>query len=116
MAALIIALGMLVDNGIVMSENIMVQMEKGKSATQAALDSAAELRVALLTASLFKVVTITLLCSWIISLTVIPMFCVYFLKVTPRQEDFSSGFYALYRRLLTQLLDHRLQWAWQLST
>jgi multidrug efflux pump subunit AcrB len=131
LAALIIALGMLVDNGIVMSENIMVQMEKGKSAPQAALDSAAELRIPLLTASLttaaaflpiflaesnvgeftaslFKVVTITLLCSWVISLTVIPMFCVYLLKVTSKQESFSGRFYTLYRRLLTKLLDHRL--------
>jgi multidrug efflux pump subunit AcrB len=131
LAALIIALGMLVDNGIVMSENILVQMEKGKSALQAALDSSAELRVPLLTASLttaaaflpiylaesnvgeftaslFKVVTITLLCSWIISLTVIPMLCVYILKVASKQENFSGRFYTFYQGLLSSLLAHRL--------
>lgn len=104
LAALIISLGMLVDNGIVMSESILVQMEKGKKAFNAAIDSAAELKTPLLvsslttaaaflpiflaesatgeyTASLFKVVTITLLCSWAISMTIIPMLCVYFLKV-----------------------------------
>ena len=86
LAALIIALGMLVDNGIVMSESVMVQMEQGKSAVDAAIDSSVELRTPLLTASLttaaaflpiylaessvgeftaslFKVVTITLLSS-----------------------------------------------------
>ncbi|TMP76980.1 hypothetical protein CWC05_21015, partial [Pseudoalteromonas ruthenica] len=52
LAALIIALGMLVDNGIVMSENIMVQMEKGKKAIDAAVDSANELKVPLLVSSL----------------------------------------------------------------
>ncbi len=130
LAALIIALGMLVDNGIVMSESIMVQMEKGKSAIQAAVDSASELKIPLLTASLttsaaflpiflaesevgeftaslFKVVTITLLCSWLVSLTVIPLFCVQFLKVTPKEDDYSGNFYSFYRKLLNTLLRHR---------
>ena len=104
LAALIIALGMLVDNGIVMSENIMVRMENGQSSFEAALSSSAELRTPLLTASLttaaaflpiylaessvgeftaslFKVVTITLLSSWVVSLTIIPLLCVLFLRV-----------------------------------
>lgn len=130
LAALIIALGMLVDNGIVMSENIMVQMEQGKKAIDAAIDSAMELKVPLLTASLttaaaflpiylaesnvgeftaslFKVVTITLLCSWVISLTVIPMLCVYFIKVNPRTESFSNGFYSSYKNALIFMLKHK---------
>ncbi len=40
LAALIISLGMLIDNAIVMSESIMVQMGEGKPAVQAAIDSA----------------------------------------------------------------------------
>lgn len=130
LAALIIALGMLVDNGIVMSENIMVQMEKGKKALDAAIDSAAELRIPLLTASLttaaaflpiylaesnvgeftaplFKVVTITLLCSWIISLTIIPMLCVYCLKVKPNEETYNNIFYSIYKRILLVMLRHK---------
>ena len=51
-AALIIALGLLVDNAIVMSESIMVQMAAGKRAIEAAVDSVAELRIPLLTSSL----------------------------------------------------------------
>ena len=130
LAALIIALGMLVDNGIVMSENIMVQMESGKKPMQAATDSASELKLSLLvsslttaaaflpiflaesatgefTASLFKVVTITLLCSWVISMTIIPMLCVYFLKVSPQPETSQKGLYAKYRAVLTWLLNYR---------
>ncbi|WP_020683795.1 efflux RND transporter permease subunit [Marinobacterium rhizophilum] len=131
LAALIIALGMLVDNGIVMSEGIMVQMEQGKRALDAAVDSAAELQVPLLTASLttaaaflpiylaesnvgeftaslFKVVTITLLSSWVISLTIIPMLCVYCMKVPPKVETFDSALYRRYRQGLLWMLKHRL--------
>lgn len=131
LAALIIALGMLVDNGIVMSENIMVQMAAGTQPTEAAIKSARELRFPLLTASLttaaaflpiylaesatgeftaslFKVVTITLLCSWILSLTVIPMLCAYFLKVKQQETTFTGLFYNVYRQVLHTLL--RFRW------
>ncbi len=130
LAALIIALGMLVDNGIVMSENIMVQMGEGKKPIDAAVDSAAELKVPLLvsslttaaaflpiflaesatgeyTASLFKVVTITLLCSWLIAMTIIPILCIHFMKVVPVKEDKEAGYLVKYRSILTTLLNNR---------
>ncbi len=132
LASLIIALGMLVDNAIVMTESIMVQMSEGKSVKDAAIDSASELRVPLLisslttaaaflpiflaesgvgeyTAPLFKVVTITLLCSWVLSITMIPLFCVLFLKVKQKQneESFNSRFYRFYRGFLIKMLKHR---------
>jgi multidrug efflux pump subunit AcrB len=133
LAALIIALGMLVDNAIVMSESILVSMAEGKAALEAAVESATELRIPLLTSSLttaaaflpiylaesavgeytaplFQVVTITLLCSWALSLTLIPLLCVVFLKVQPSamEEEYDSRFYRLYRRFLLVLLRHRL--------
>ncbi len=52
LAALVIALGMLVDNAIVMSESMMVKMELGQSATEAAVSSCRELSVPLLVSSL----------------------------------------------------------------
>ncbi|MEM8961484.1 MAG: efflux RND transporter permease subunit [Acidobacteriota bacterium] len=132
LAALIIALGLLVDNAIVMSESILVQMQEGKPARQAAIDSASELRGPLLvsslttaaaflpiflaessvgeyTAPLFKVVSITLLCSWALSLTVIPLLCVLFLRVkqTSSEESFDGRFYKMYRGLLIFGLRHR---------
>jgi len=130
-ASLIIALGMLVDNAIVMSESIMVAMAGGKKAARAAIDAATELKIPLLTSSLttsaaflpiylaesavgeytaplFKVVTITLLCSWVLSLTMIPMFCASFLRVDGQQEGgYSSRFYSTYRRILTFCLKRR---------
>ena len=39
LAGLIIALGMLVDNAVVMSENIMVLMQEGRSRMEACLES-----------------------------------------------------------------------------
>jgi multidrug efflux pump subunit AcrB len=131
LAALIIALGMLVDNGIVMSESIMVQMEKGAKAIDAAIAAANELKVPLLiaslttaaaflpiylaesnvgefTASLFKVVTITLLCSWVISLTIIPLLCVKFLKISPVQQNFDSKSYTGYRIVLEKMLNNKV--------
>ena len=132
LASLIIALGMLVDNAIVMSESIMVQMASGKGRVEAAVDSARELRTPLLSSSLttsaaflpiflaesmvgeycsslFTVTTLTLLCSWILALTMIPMLCARFMKVktTTGEGGFDSGFYGLYRRFLLLLLRRR---------
>ena len=133
LASLMIALGMLVDNAIVMTESIMVQMEEGKPAVDAAVDSATELRVPLLisslttiaaflpiylaesdtgeyTAPLFKVVSITLLSSWILSLTMIPMLSVKFLRVSRRrsEDSYQSAFFRAYRRFLLFGLQNRV--------
>jgi len=131
LAALIIALGMLVDNGIVMSESILVRMSNGETATQASIASALELKTPLLvsslttsaaflpiflaesamgefTASLFKVVTITLMCSWLLSLTLIPILCVLFMRVKQAENHGSSNFSQLYRQLLAKLI--RFRW------
>ncbi len=129
LASLIIALGMLVDNAIVMSESIMVRSEQGESVKSAAYNSAKELRIPLLvsslttsaaflpiflaesqvgeyTAPLFKVVTITLLISWLLALTLIPLLCVFFLKVksSKGEQGFNGGMYAVYRKVLLLLV------------
>ena len=130
-ASLIIALGMLVDNAIVISESIMVQMRAGKKALEAAVDSAGELRIPLLISSLttaaaflpiylaesevgeycaplFKVVTITLLSSWLLAMTMTPLFCVRFLKVKSKPDAYDSRFYRAYRGMVVGFLQHRL--------
>jgi len=135
LAALIIALGMLVDNGIVMSESILVQMEKGVSAKSAAINSASELRVPLLisslttaaaflpiylaestmgeyTGSLFIVVTLTLLSSWVLSITVIPLLCTLLLKVKSKankETQSPTSLYQYYELILRQFLSHRIK-------
>lgn len=131
LASLIIALGMLVDNAIVMSESILVQMQAGKKAIEAAISSAKELRIALLISSLttsaaflpfylaesgtgeyvgalFVVVTITLLSSWVIALTMIPLFCTIFIRITNKKEEGTQPRISdWYRSTLTALLKHK---------
>lgn len=104
LAALIMALGMMVDNAIVVAESVMVKMEAGMKARQAAIDSCSELFTPLLISTLttsaaflafylaestmgdivgpiFVVISMALLSSWLIALTVITLFCYLFLKV-----------------------------------
>ncbi|UCF46774.1 MAG: efflux RND transporter permease subunit [Myxococcales bacterium] len=127
LAGLIIALGLLVDNAIVVSESIMVRMAEGQKGFDAAIGATNELRVPLLIASLttaaaflpirlaesavgeytgvlFSVVAITLLISWMLALTMIPMLCVRFLKPKPVEEPFDSRFFRFYRRIILSIL------------
>jgi multidrug efflux pump len=125
LAALIIALGMLVDNGVVMAESTLVYMSAGYDSKEAAIRSANELRIPLLTSSLttsaaflpiflaksavgeytaalFIVVTIALLSSWVLSLTMTPMLCALLLRPSKRTEppNLQSRFYRSYRGFL----------------
>ncbi len=109
LAALIMALGMMVDNAIVVSESIMVKMDQGVEAKKAAIDSCTELFTPLLISTLttsaaflafylaesimgdivgpiFVVISLALLSSWIVALTVITMFCYMFLKIDKKGE------------------------------
>ena len=109
LAALIMALGMLVDNAIVVSESIMVKMENGVAAKQAAIDSSKELMIPLLVSSLttsaaflafflaedtmgemmgplFSVITLALLSSWLLAMTLVSMLAVIFIKVKQQKE------------------------------
>ncbi len=114
LAALIMALGMMVDNGIVVAESVIVKLENGADVKKAAIDSCSELFTPLLISTLttsaaflsfymaesvmgdimgpiFVVITIALLSSWIIALSIITLFCVFFLKVK-KQKDGKASF------------------------
>ncbi len=113
LAALIMALGMMVDNAIVVAETIMVKLEQGVPKKQAAIEACSELFTPLLISTLttsaaflsfylaestmgdivgpiFVVISLALLSSWIIALTVITLFCYLFLKMTPKAEQKES--------------------------
>lgn len=110
LAALIMALGMMVDNAIVVAESIMVKMEEGVEAKKAAIDSCSELFTPLLISTLttsaaflafymaestmgdivgpiFVVISLALLSSWLIALTIITLFSYLFLKVKKKGES-----------------------------
>ena len=130
LASLILALGMLVDNAIVVSESIIVKLEKGDSNKEAAISTAKELAIPLLTSSLttsaaffsfflaksvmgelmgniFLVVTYALLTSWFVSLTLIPLLCVFFLKIKSSNDKEEGGFNKIqeyYRKIILKVI------------
>ncbi|EAQ07220.1 transporter, AcrB/AcrD/AcrF family [Yoonia vestfoldensis SKA53] len=96
LGALIIAMGMLVDNAIVVAEGMQIAMQRGKSSRDAAEDVARKTQIPLLGAtvigimafagiglspdatgeflfSLFAVIGISLLLSWILAITATPL-------------------------------------------
>ncbi|MEM9552869.1 MAG: efflux RND transporter permease subunit [Acidobacteriota bacterium] len=131
LAALIISLGLLVDNAIVVVEATIVRRQNGEAPIEAAIGAAGEMMVPLIisslttaaaftpialaesavgefTASIFYVVTIALLLSWTLAMTFIPMLTP-FIKVEPKEtsEDgakFDTAFYRGYRRLLATVI------------
>jgi multidrug efflux pump subunit AcrB len=138
LTALIIALGLLVDNAIVIVESILVKREKGVDAVTAAIEAGAELKTPLLISSLttaaafmpialaqsavgeytsdiFYVVAIALLSSWLLAMTFVPMVTTVVLKVEPREqtsgEEFGGRWYAFYRNLLWLSLRCRFRFA-----
>ncbi len=132
LAALIMALGMLVDNAIVVSEAIVVKMEKGTDAKEAAIESARELAVPLLVSSLttsaaflsfflaasimgemvgplFSVISIALLSSWLLSLTMVALLAVFFIRVKQQasqseKSTFIDRLNSQYKELLLKAL------------
>ncbi|MDD2420291.1 MAG: efflux RND transporter permease subunit [Bacteroidales bacterium] len=136
LAALIISLGLLVDNGIVVSESILVKIKEGMGAFDAAVTSGRELLVPLLISSLttsaaflpfalaatpmgeissqlFWVVSATLLGSWVLSFTLIPMLAVYVAKTGEGKkskwslalDNYIKRFNLWYNKLLLFLLE-----------
>ena len=144
LGAFIIALGMLVDNAIVVTEAVLIAAEKGESRTKAAIDVVKQSQWPLLGAtviailsfapigasqdstgeycgSLFKVLMISLLLSWVFAITVTPLLASKFLakkaksegggKGEEKADPYSGGFYRVYRGFLEFCIVHRyLTW------
>lgn len=111
LATLVIALGLLVDNAIVVAEDFKVRLAQGHSRDTALEQTGRELAMPLLsstlttilvflplmlaehvsgeyTRSISIVIALSLLTSWLLSLTVVPIWCHRFMK---RPEDNPSG-------------------------
>jgi multidrug efflux pump subunit AcrB len=133
LGALIIALGMLVDNAIVVTDGILVRLQRGEDRRQAAIDVVQATQWPLLggtavgilafsaiglsptdmgeyAGSLFWVILYSMLLSWVLAVTITPLLCVVLLKVKLAAEADGTRQPVLdrYRALLRTLLRHRL--------
>ncbi len=134
LGALIIALGMLVDNAIVVVEGILINMRKGMDRIEAAARIVRQTMWPLLGAtfvailafaaigvsqdstgefcrSLFQVILFSLLMSWVLAITVTPLFGAMFIKVKEGEGDvdpYGGAFSRSYKSFLTFCL--RFRW------
>ena len=132
LAALIISLGLLVDNAIVISESIIVKMDEGQTPLQASSNAVKELHISLLTSSLttaaaflpiylaesaasdytsslFEVVFITLMSSWFLGLTIVPLLSYKFLKVRQQPKfTYNNLVCNVFKSLLVKSLKYRV--------
>ncbi len=134
LGGLIIALGMLVDNAIVVTEGVIIGIRKGLSKLDAAKQIVKQAQWPLLGAtfvaiiafapigfsqdatgefagSLFKVLCISLMISWVTAITVTPLFCHLLFKNGTSHTDESNLYkgvlFQFYHRLLSIALNHR---------
>ncbi|HIF30329.1 MAG TPA: efflux RND transporter permease subunit [Planctomycetes bacterium] len=135
LGALIIALGMLVDNAIVVTEGMLIRIQKGEEPVETAKSVVSQNIMPLLGAtviavlafgaiglsqdntgefcrSLFTVLLISLLLSWVTAITITPLFCVMFLKAddsAAETDPYAGRVFQLYRGLLLRCI--RFRWA-----
>ncbi len=134
LAALIIALGLLVDNAIVIVESILVKREAGMGSVEAAVESGRELITPLLvsslttaaafmpialaesavgeyTADIFWVVTIALLSSWFLAMTLLPLLSLRAIQKSDdsvKKDNLDGPLYHFYSQCLSWSLANRL--------
>ena len=134
LGALIIALGMLVDNAIVVAEGVLVGVQRGQDKVKAAEETVGKNSAALLGATivatlafaaiglsqdstgeycrtLFYVVGLSLLLSWVLAVTITPVLAIMFLKAPQggNIDPYGGKFYAIYRNTLIYCIKFR--WA-----
>jgi multidrug efflux pump subunit AcrB len=133
LGALILALGMLVDNAIVVADGFLIGVSRGLDRKQVASDVVRDTQWPLLgatavailafaaigyapgqvgefTRSLFHVMALSLSCSWILAVVITPLLCVDFLHApaTPENGDpYGSPMYAAYRNVVHTCLKHK---------
>ncbi|MCG8527954.1 MAG: efflux RND transporter permease subunit [Opitutales bacterium] len=134
LGALIIALGMMVDNAIVVTEGILVGLKKGTKKLEIAKNIVTQTKWPLLggtlvgivafapigfapgstaeyTGHLFWVILISLLYSWIFALTLTPLFCYWLFPEAKEgasdQVERESGFIASYKKFMRLCLKFR---------
>ena len=135
LGALVIALGMLVDNAIVVTDGMRVKMDQGIDAISAARGVVGQTGVPLLGATiiailafasigtsddstgeycvtLFSVILISLSLSWLTAVTTTPLFCATFLKVNKptgeeKADPYGGALFRAYKKFLSTSIRYR---------
>ncbi len=135
LGALVIALGMLVDNAIVIAEGMLIRIKQGMEPSQAASEVVEKNIWALLggtvigilafsaiglsqsdtgefARSLFYVILISLSLSWVTAVSTTPLFCALFLKPDKGQQGqledpYKKGFFLVYRNFVKKVIKFR---------
>ena len=134
LGALVIALGMLVDNAIVVTDGMRMKMARGEGGLEAAKSVVGQTAIPLLGAtvvavmafaaigtsqdatgeycrSLFLVILISLMMSWLTAVTSTPLLCNAMLKKGSSSDEgedqYGGKFYDLYRTTLTAAIRYR---------
>lgn len=137
LGALIIALGMLVDNAIVITEGILIHLKRGRTKLDAAVNIVEQTKWPLLGAtligitafapiglssdasgefagSLFWVLLISLLLSWVTAITLTPFFANLLFKeknddeASTKDDPYQGIIFNVYKILLSLALKHRV--------
>ncbi len=136
LGALVIALGMLVDNAIVVAEGMLTRLQGGMKATDAAREVVGKNAMALLggtvigilafsaiglsqdntgefARSLFYVILISLSLSWITAVSTTPLLCALLIKpekagAGPGQDPYKKGLFRVYRGFVKNVI--RARW------
>jgi len=134
LGALIIAMGMMVDNAIVVAEGMLINMQRGMPAKEAACMATNRTQIPLLGAtvigimafsgiglsddvtgeflfSLFAVISFSLILSWVLAITVTPLFGYLFLKVKTADSEvdpYAGPVYQAYQTVLKWVMHARV--------
>ncbi len=125
LGALIVAMGLMLDNALVVVDGALIRMERGMDRIKAAIEAASAPSMPLLGATvvgvmafypiaastesageycqaLFTIAGVSLLISWLFAITVTPLMCAAMLPrpKADRKDPYSGAFYMLFQRLL----------------
>jgi multidrug efflux pump subunit AcrB len=134
LGALVVALGMMVDNSIVVAEGTMLRLKRGMDPRKAAIEGTNQPSIPLIGATLvaaaafypvyaspfdageyggmlFVVVGVSLLVSWVLSMTVTPLQCVAMLKVDKNDasnaDPYGGKMFTAFRNLVSTAIRRR---------
>ena len=135
LGALVISMGMMVDNAIVVADGMLVRLQRGMDKTKAAIEAASLPSLPLLgatviavmtfypiaasdeaageyCATLFSVVAIALMLSWLLAVTITPLMCIGLIRIPknapPEGDEYSGKLYKGFAKLLHVCL--RFRW------